>query len=372
MAVTRKNSAWWIDYYYQGRRHRQKIGSRRKDAEEALARIKVKIAAGEFVPPQERQRQEALERQSVPFRDFAAGEYLPWSEVNHSPNHHRLQESIIRVHLLSLFGGRYLHEITTKYIEDYVAQRRRGNYQKGRRKRPVTPGTVNRDLACLKVLFRKAVEWGHLEVSPTDSVKMLKEIPNAPRLLESEEVTHLLEEMPDHQKALIATVVYAGLRREELFHLQWQDIDWKASELHVVSRQDHPTKNNESRTIPMNDLVVETLKRNPRHITSDLVLARDDGKAYKTMKGGFDAVLEKAGLPQIRIHDLRHSFASNLVIAGVPLNVVQELLWHKDINMTMIYAHLAPNAKEAAVALLASGGLDKGAEAARTGSSASA
>ncbi len=249
MGVYRKNSAWWIDYYCQSRRYRQKIGFRRKDAEEAFSRIKVQIAAGEFVPPQERRRLESLERHSA-FRDFAVDEYLPWSEVNHSPNHHRLQESIIRVQLLPHFGERYLQEITTKHIEDYVAQRRRGSYQKGRQKRPVAPGTVNRDLACLKVLFRKSVEWGHLEASPTDRVKMLKEIPNPPRLLELEEVARLLEEMPDHQKALIATVAHAGLRREELFHLQWHDIDWKAGELHVVSRQDHPTKNNESRRIP--------------------------------------------------------------------------------------------------------------------------
>ena len=66
----------------------------------------------------------------------------------------------------------------------------------------------------------------------------------------------------------------------------------------------------------------------------------------------FHTALEKAKLPRIRIHDLRHSFASNLVTAGVPLNVVQELLGHKDIKMTMVYAHLAPNAKRAAVDLL--------------------
>jgi len=63
----------------------------------------------------------------------------------------------------------------------------------------------------------------------------------------------------------------------------------------------------------------------------------------------FEKALEKAELPRIRIHDLRHSFASNLVIAGMPLNVVQELMGHNDIKTTMIYAHLAPNARRAAV-----------------------
>ena len=103
---------------------------------------------------------------------------------------------------------------------------------------------------------------------------------------------------------------------------------------------------------PVNELVLQTLKRHPRHITSPLVLARDDGKPYRNLKPDFDRLLKRADLPQIRIHDLRHSFASNLVIAGVPLNVVQELLGHKNINVTMVYAHLAPNAKRTAVDLL--------------------
>ena len=95
MGVTRKNSAWWIDYYYQGRRHRQKIGSRRKDAEEALARIKVKIAAGEFVPPQERKAKDEAKPRVFSFQEFVTAEFLPWSEVEHSPSHHTEQRRML-------------------------------------------------------------------------------------------------------------------------------------------------------------------------------------------------------------------------------------------------------------------------------------
>jgi len=65
---------------------------------------------------------------------------------------------------------------------------------------------------------------------------MLKEVPNSPRLLEPEEVSQLIEAMPDHQRAMVVCVVYAGLRRGELFYLRWRDIDLRSEEIHIASR----------------------------------------------------------------------------------------------------------------------------------------
>ena len=357
MAVFKRKDreGWSIDYYYQGRRYRQTIGGRRADAVEALARIKVQIAADDFVPPEERKRQKSLEKQSVLFRDFAVNEYLNWSEINHSPNHRRLQESIIRVQLVPYFGERYLHEFTTKHIEDYVAQRRRGTYKKGRQRRPVKPGTVNRDLACLKLLFRKAVEWRHLDTSPTDRVKMLKEIPNPPRLLERDEVANLLLEMPDHQKALVATVAYAGLRREELFHLQWKDIDWpsdveEVGQVNVVSRQDHPTKNNESRRIPMNKALEEALRRHPRRLGSPYVFANANGEPYDNIRKSLSSATQRAGIDGgVGLHQLRHAFCSHALMSGSDPRTVQRWMGHKDLKTTLKYAHVSPDHEKAAI-----------------------
>jgi len=120
------------------------------------------------------------------------------------------------------------------------------------------------------------------------------------------------------------------------------------------------SKNKWSRIIPINELVEETLRKHPKQIANSpegprpcpFVLAGPDGKLHQNLNNRLSLLLNKAELPRVRIHDLRHSFASNLVIEGVPLNVVQELLGHRNIQMTMIYAHLAPNAKQAAVASL--------------------
>lgn len=131
-------------------------------------------------------------------------------------------------------------------------------------------GTVNRDIACFKILCRKAVKWGHLEESPARKLKTFKELPNPPRLLEPEEIARLVAHIPEHLKALVACVVYAGLRREELFHLRWKDINFRSGELTVVSNEEHPIKNRESRRIPMNAALVEALQRRPRRLGSPM------------------------------------------------------------------------------------------------------
>ena len=90
-----RGDSWWLDYYFKGRRYRQKIGGTKRKAEDAMADIRSRIAAGTFVPPQERKQQESLGPQPVLFEDFASAEYLPWSEVNHSAKHHSLQEMCV-------------------------------------------------------------------------------------------------------------------------------------------------------------------------------------------------------------------------------------------------------------------------------------
>ncbi|MFP6644717.1 MAG: tyrosine-type recombinase/integrase [Candidatus Latescibacterota bacterium] len=188
----------------------------------------------------------------------------------------------VRAQLVPYFKGRSLHEITPKRVEDYVTQRRRGRYRCGHQTRPVKDATVNRDIACLKVLFRKAREWGMLDESPATGLKTRKEIPNPPRLLEPDEIARLIEEMPDHLTALVACAVYSGLRREELFHLRWEDV--KRGELNVVSRQDHPTKNRESRRIPLCEPLSEALGRHPRRLGCPYVFANPEGKAYNDVR----------------------------------------------------------------------------------------
>ena len=122
------------------------------------------------------------------------------------------------------------------------------------------------------------------------------------------------------------------------------------------------SKNHDTRHIPMNTVVVSALKSHPRRVSKGilcpLVFSGDAGNAVTTVTKGYKGALKRAGIYRhVRFHDLRHTFASHLVMKGVDLRTVASLLGHRDIKMTMRYAHLAPEHLQAAVDVLAAPGL---------------
>jgi integrase len=135
-----------------------------------------------------------------------------------------------------------------------------------------------------------------------------------------------------------------GLRRGELFYLTWQDIDFKQGAIRVLQ-----SKNGKSRDIPMNDTLRLTLQQLPRRIDTDYVFPGKTGRGLVDIRKRFHRALRDAGINDFRFHDLRHTFASHLVMAGVDLVSVKEFLGHADLKMTLRYAHLAPDYKRAAI-----------------------
>jgi integrase len=185
-------------------------------------------------------------------------------------------------------------------------------------------------------------------------VKKLKVQKKPPQFLTLPQLGQVLEECESlHIYTFIVLGAFTGLRKGEMERLTWDDVDYDRGEITV--RQ---AKNHNFRIVPMNALVRDALKRHPRHLHSPAILASPKGTPYKDLRKGFEKALAKAGLPRIRIHDLRHSFASNLVATGSSLVAVKELLGHKDIQSTMIYAHLSPNYSQSAVDKLVAFGQD--------------
>ena len=141
----------------------------------------------------------------------------------------------------------------------------------------------------------------------------------------------------------VAVALNTGMRLGELTALEWKDIDFKRGIIRVDNKKDHHTKNYQVRTIPMNDTLADVLRRIPRRLDSSYVFQRKGGEKFRKMRTGFENAVKRAGIPHVRFHDLRHTFASHLVMGGVDIRTVQELLGHKDIRMTMRYSHLAPD-----------------------------
>ncbi len=154
--------------------------------------------------------------------------------------------------------------------------------------------------------------------------------------------------------AMIATALNTGLRLGELLALTWGAIDLRVGRLHVreaVARGIVGTpKSGRAREVPLNDTVIEALRAH-RHLRGPLVFCTEDGRMLtkNEAKAPLGRARRKAGIVELGWHDLRHTFASHLVMRGQPLKAVQELLGHATIEMTMRYSHLSPTVTRDAV-----------------------
>ena len=211
---------------------------------------------------------------------------------------------------------------------------------------------VNRELALLKPLFSKALEWKRIKENPVKSVKRLKGATKRVRYLLPDEIQVLLSNcdglLRGLLKSLVTVALHTGARKGELQNLQWPQVDF---DLGIISLLD--TKNGERRDIPMNETVRATLKAMER--ASEFVFPNRNGQRIDNaqVQISFCKAIERSGILDFHFHDLRHTFASNLVMQeGVELNDVRELLGHKNMSMTLRYAHLSPKHKGKVVNIL--------------------
>jgi integrase len=317
---------WYIDYRVNGKRYKRRIGPHKKLAEQVLMDIEVKKAKGEYLGIHELKK--------ITLADFL-DEYLTWASVNKGANTYTLNR-FCADRLREVFTS-HLSGITAKQVDDYKVKRRA----------VVSPATVNRELALLKHMCTKAVEWGYLKANPLIPVKFLKEPLGRLRYLTREEMDALISTCSPHLRPIVMVALHTGMRKGEVLGLTWQDIDFGASTITV-----RHTKNNEPKVIPMNQTLYEELQRLPRHLRSAYVFCNPQGQPYDEVKRSFKTACQNAGIRDFRFHDLRHTFASCLVMNSVNLKTVQHLLGHKDIRMTLRYSHLSQEHLQAAVGTL--------------------
>jgi integrase len=250
--------------------------------------------------------------------------YFAYCEQNNRPNT-VAKKRVFAGHILAFFGDVPLAAVTRERIEGYKAERRRD----------VGPATVNRELALLKHALRLAVEWDYLEVSPAAGVKQFKEPPGRLRYLSREEGDALLEACSPEVGPVVVTALNTGARLGEILALDWDHVDMARRQLRVVD-----SKNNETRVVPINDVLYNTLiKLNAKE---GKVFKSGRGEPYRSVRTAFEKGVRKAGIKDFTFHDLRHTFASWLAMEGVPMSTIGKLLGHKTPQMTMRYAHLAP------------------------------
>ena len=248
--------------------------------------------------------------------------------------------------VLERFGKRWgvlsLDHLSNKTLEDYLTERLHD----------VTFATVSKELGILKSAYARALRWDWVTTTPFRGITLNQEGEERVRWLTDEEEARLLAAAAPWLQDLILVGLDTGLRRSNLVGLQWNWLQEQGTVL-LVPRQQVKGKK-ATVMIPLTTRAAMIIQRQVRYGHSSYVFTQSDGRAYALEQVGM-AVLrtaKRAQMPGVSLHVLRHTFISRLVQAGRPLPEVAALAGHRDITMTLRYAHLAPSHLRAGIQAL--------------------
>jgi integrase len=305
-------------------------------------------------------------------RTFLESTYGPWLAATHGASSVETRRRLDSL-FVPVLGHLPLNRITPGDVEEWRAARLL----------TVSSHTADRDLNALRGLLSRALEWRVIATSPLAGLR----VPKTPhteivRYLSPDEEARLLQALESRDAAardarartnahrtarrraplpelhfyadaltpLIVLALHTGMRRGELFGLEWRALDTAAG---VVTVTGATAKTKRTRRIPLNAAALSAVTKwkaqSSDHGARRLVFPGPTGAKLVTVKHGWAALLELAGIQDFRFHDLRHTFASKLVQRGVSLLVVSRLLGHASVVMTQRYAHLAPDQGREAV-----------------------
>lgn len=282
-------------------------------------------------------------KKKVRFKDFA-DEYLEdYAKVK--KRSWRTDKSYLNANLIPYFGKYYLNQITPHLIEKYQGKRLKDGAKKS---------TVNRELACMKKLFNKAIDWDYETVNPVLKVDFFSEVDNLKeRVLSMEEEKKLLAACPERLKPIVITALQTGMRRREILLMRWENVKLNL-DVGYIQVPKEVSKSRKDRVITFNGMLkVELMKLKKCNDKSPYVFVNaNTGKPFTDIKKAFKGACERAGIEGLRFHDLRHTYATRLAEMNVPLPTIKELLGHFKVSMTERYTHSSDESKRKAVKLL--------------------
>ena len=327
-----RGGRWTIDFRGPSGRVQRVIkwANSRQEAQEALRKAILEAHLGK--DEGERERVTFNKLSEIYVRDWAKTNKLgSWkSDVSYLKN------------MKAFFKDRFADSISSQEVEQYKAKRRSDGAKLS---------TVNRCISILSRLFNCGVSWGYLRLNPCKGVKKFPEQPfRRTRVLDRAEEGRLMTAAgPGYLKSMILILNNTGLRRKELFQLTWETVDFKRMRLFVKE-----SKTSRTRYVPMNELVVEELKGLYRIRKDDGQVFKnpDTGKAFVDIKRSFSGACRRAGIKSLLLLDLRRTFATRLLEAGVDIVTCSELLGHTSLVTTRIYTMTDPKRKAEAVELL--------------------
>jgi len=340
---------WWVD----GRQVQRKLGPIRKPGTKegltkAAAERLLRELMSEYVAP-------VAERVTV--EDAGARLIHHLTTMGRKPSTLEGYESFLRIHLAEYFADKPIDQITKRHVEAFTAhQLRKGQSVK----------SVRNHLGLLHSIFDFAIRRDWVLSNPCKLVDKPRaaEAGADVHFLDQTELDALLGEMPEDDlgrvdRAMYITAAMTGLRQGELLALRWSDVDWSAQRIRV--RQSFvrgqfgsPKSKRSTRSVPLADVVGGELDRLHQQTAygadADLVFCHPHtGRPMERSRllKRFKAALKRAGVRELRFHDLRHTFGTRMAAAGVPMRTLQEWMGHRDFKTTLIYSDYQPGANEA-------------------------
>lgn len=324
------SGCWWINYYVNGKQHREKVG-RRGDAvklyqkRKADARRKLKLP--ELVPSK-----------VVRFADLSA------MAVEHAKTHLKTKRDYVSRDLIlrEAFGERAADSIAPQDVDQFLTKHCKTN------------ATANRYRAYISLAYRLGNENGKVSINPARLVRMRTENNVRLRFLSREEFEKLLDIIKrDNAEQVPAFIVsvYTGMRWGEQYSLTWEQVDLKRKVIRLTK-----TKNGSARNVPLNSVALEALKKQQAsvaHQRGDDVFPRPGPSS--DCRWWFAPALTEAKITDYTWHNNRHTFCSWLAMAGASTKEIQVLAGHKTIAMAARYAHLSPEATASASERLVTG-----------------
>ena len=292
------------------------------EARQHANELKAQIQRG--IDPQEEKQQLS---QIPTFKEFVVDSYLPWAFANKLSADS--DESKIRIHLLPVFGNVRIDQLTTQSLQRYLDQL----------KLTYTPATCNRHLSLLSRLLKMAVQFGMLDKNPAVGIRKAQENNERHRFLSGDEIRQFIESLAKDENPVAAAflefLLYTGVRRSEALNAKWENVDL-AKRVWFIPR----SKNGKHRHVILNAKALALLEGLPR-LNPYLFPGKLEGQPLNNPQRCFIRTLERAGIKDFRIHDLRHTHASIAINNGASLYEVQHLLGHSQTKTTSRYAHLA-------------------------------
>jgi integrase len=347
MGVYRKQGTWWIDWYEGGQRRRKKTrASTKTEAKKMLEQVRARITPrdlGLFDPK--------LKCAELVTRYLEA---LKGTRAHHT---WRRAYTALR-NFFSWCPVKQVAKLTPELFQRYAGLRK----SKG-----IAVRTINIELSALKTSLNWGVKNRLIPANPMAQADKLKgESTGRLRFLSEDEMQRLLRASEGSvYHDIFFTFLKTGMRKGELIHLRWEDVDFEQTLIRVGGHRDEhgtdDTKTHRERHLPMDAQLAGVIARQPRRSDCPYVFGTERGTARENnLNRELKKRAGRAGVEDLTLHTLRHTFASHLVMRGVDLASVKELLGHSTIQMTMRYAHLGQEHLRAAMEKMTVPGLAEG------------